>query len=259
MTDNNNIDNQGLDEENFLFGKNKEIPFTTPPRYFDSLTDRIMNKIEVLEELSQFSMLADISKQTAFDVPANYFAEIENEIEYKAELSELSELSKAGKPVLHTLEAAYLDTLKEKITSKIALQDELKPYATLYNIDKQQNFEVSADYFENVADRIKEKIHAKSSSKVSVMEQLLSVVLKPKFGLAFGVVVIIGILSIFYFNKPNTIIESGDCKTLACLEKREMLNEHTIREMDDDNLYDMVDVDKLDKQIGADSTAVKNK
>jgi len=254
----NNLNNLGLEEENYLFGKNKEVRFTTPAGYFHSLSDRIINKIEAAEEVSEFSILSSLDKQPIFGVPANYFTKAENEIEYKTELAELGELSKIDKPVLNSLQAEYFDSLKEKITRKVELQDELKEYATLYAMDKQLNFEVSVDYFDNVANRIKEKIHSTSQPKLSIIDRILFYVLKPKYSLAFGVVVIVGISSIIYFNRPNTIIESGDCKTLACLEKREMLNEHTIREMDDDNLYEMVDVDKLDMQLGKDSATVTN-
>ena len=254
----NNIDNLGLGEENFLFGKNKEVSFTMPPRYFDSLSDRIINKIEAAEEVSEFSILSILNKQSAFDVPANYFSKAENEIEYKTELSELGELSKIDKPVLNSLQAEYFDSLKVKVSRKVELQDELKEYSTLYAMDKQLNFEVSVDYFDNVANQIKEKIHSTSQPKLSIINRILFVLLKPKFSFAFGVVVIVGISSVIYFDQPSTVIDSGDCKTLACLEKREMLNEHTIREMDDDNLYEMVDVDKLDMQLGKDSAAVTN-
>lgn len=236
-----------------MFGKNKNVPFTAPPRYFDSLSERIINKIEAAEELSEFSVLSGINKQTSFEIPAHYFSKIENEIEYKAELEELTELSKIAKPVFKPLDEAYADSLKERITGKIALQDELREFATLYSLEKQQNFEVKVDYFENLSDKIKEKIHASPSNPLAVIQKVLFALLKPKFGIAFGVVLITGIAILFYTNKPTEIIESGDCKTLACLEKREMLNEHTIREMDDDNLYDMVDVDKLDEQIGGGS------
>jgi hypothetical protein len=48
---------------------------------------------------------------------------------------------------------------------------------------------------------------------------------------------------------------SGDCKTLACLEKNELLNEKNIRDFDEDNLYEMVDVEQLDKQISEKETS----
>jgi hypothetical protein len=138
----------------------------------------------------------------------------------------------------------------------------LKDFATLYSLEKQNAFEVNADYFDTVADKVKARIYDNGKSKVSVLEQLFLLILKPKYSISFGVILITGIATAFYFNNKTTALPDGDCKTLACLEKREMLNEHTIREMDDDNLYDMVDVDKLDKQIAkgdsADSTSVNN-
>ena len=258
MSENNNIE---MEDENFMFGTNKEIPFSIPSFYFDSLSERIIYKIELAEEASEFSLLAGINKQSVFNVPENYFEGIENELEYKIESEALVELNKITKPVLKPLPEEYYNSLKENITNKIELADELRMYATLYAIDKQNSFEVSADYFDNVTDKIKEKIHTKSQTQLSIIEKIMMLVLKPKFGVAFGIVIITGIAGLFYINQQKTIIDSGDCKTLACLEKRDMLNDHTVREMDDDNLLEMVDVDKLDKQIengnATDSSAIK--
>ena len=246
MDKNNNIE---MEDENFLFRKNKELPFITPSHYFDSLADRIINKVEAIEEVNEFGVLASLNKQPEFIVPENYFTKAENEIEHKAELAGLEELSKIPKPSLKPLSAEYFDSLKEKITNRVEIEDELKTYATLYSLDKQNAFEVSTDYFDTIADKVKERVHSTSRSRIPVLEQILQRFLKPKYSLAFGIAVIIGVGTIFYFHNQETIIPSGDCKTLACLEKREMLNDHTIREMDDDNLIDMVDVDKLDAQI----------
>lgn len=248
MKEDDNIEGM-FEDENFLFGKNKELPFDAPVNYFDLLESRIINKIELAEEAKEFSVLANIEKVKTFEVPANYFSSLENEIEYKAELEALPELSKIAKPVLKPLAADYFNSLANRVTNKVTATDELKEFATLYALEKENSFVVSPDYFDSVADKIKERVHAKSRGEVSIIDKILAVVLKPKFGLAFGVIVIVGISSLYYFNQNKTIIDNGDCKTLACLEKREMLNDHTVREMDDADLIDMVDVDKLDKQI----------
>ena len=259
MSENNNIEK---DYENFLFGKNKEVPFIVPPHYFNSLEQRIINKIEAAEETSEFSILSNISKEKEFIIPENYFNDVENKIEYAIELSELGELSKIAKPALSELSPEYENSFRDRIINKIEFQEELKEFSTLYALDKQQNFEIHADYFDTVAANVKEKIHSKTNSGVSVLEEIAYFILKPTFRFAFGIVVITGIAAVFYLKNNTAKINDGDCKTLACLEKREMLNEHTIRDMDDDNLYDMVDVDKLDKQItkgaSADSSAVNN-
>lgn len=251
MSENINIDNQ---EENYLFGKGRENNFSMPKGYFDSLEQRIINKLEAQEELSEFNVLSTINKKEEFIIPADYFTQAENEIEYKTELAQFSKLNTIVKPAENNLTEDYLTSLSEKIKSKVELNEELKSYSTLYYLEKQNNFEIQADYFDTVADRIKQRIHSSEENRIAVLEKVFLFFLKPKFGLAFGIAVITGLSIVFYINNKNTTITDGDCKTLACLEKREMLNEHTIREMDEDNLYDMVDVDKLDKQISGAET-----
>lgn len=255
------LGNKNIEEGNYLFGDNKQVAFTMPTDYFNALEQRIINKIEAAEEASEFSILAGINKQNEFIIPDNYFAKAENILEHKVELEGLSELSKITKPVLKLFTSEYLNSLTETITNKITLQDELKEYATLYSLEKENAFAISADYFDTIADSVKEKVHSKSKVRISIIDNILAFIFKPKYSVAFGILVIIGVSSVIYFNKNKTVITDGDCKTLACLEKREMLNERTVREMDDENLYDMVDVDKLDEQLTkvmpVDSASVK--
>jgi hypothetical protein len=72
------LDQNNIEEENFLFGKNKELPFIVPQGYFDSFTATLINKVEALEELGEFAMLLSIDKKVAFSVPENYFSSVEN-------------------------------------------------------------------------------------------------------------------------------------------------------------------------------------
>ncbi|MGZ4034230.1 MAG: hypothetical protein ACXVPU_16505 [Bacteroidia bacterium] len=245
--------NNNSEEDNFLFGKNKELPFIVPQGYFDLFASQLINKIEALEELSEFETLASINKQTAFAVPENYFNGIENLLQDKNELAEFATLNKITKPVFKSLSADYANELNTDIIRKIEIADELKEYETLYAIDKQNIFTVATGYFDSIADDVKEKIYSDSHQKESIFERILKSVLKPKMAFAYSFVIILVTGSILYYkhnDHSETITQpSGDCKTLACLEKNEILNEKNVHQFDDDNLYEMVDVDQLDKQI----------
>ncbi len=65
---------------------------------------------------------------------------------------------------------------------------------------------------------------------------------------SFGLAFILG-LSFYFYQSSETIIESGDCKTLACLEKQEILDNNVITHFDEDQLMDLVDVNSLHKQL----------
>lgn len=257
MTTNNNQ----MEEENFLFGKDKKLPFVLPQGYFESLSAKVINRIEAEEELKQYAALYAIAKQSYFIVPENYFIKNENLLEYRYELTTFNALAKTPKPILKPLTEEYLDTLSAKILKQIEVADELKQYSTLAELKKENAFAVNADYFESVADKVKERYHSTNTQKISIIEQVLGFIFKPKMAFAYSVVLIAGIGIFFYFIKPNTAVipaETGDCKTLACLERKELLNEHTIQNLDEENLYDLVDADQLDKQLSdtKDSTAI---
>ena len=66
---------------------------------------------------------------------------------------------------------------------------------------------------------------------------------------SFGLVAIVS-LSVYFYNATEPIIESGDCKTLACLERQEILsNTKAISNFDEEQLMDLVDVNSLNKQL----------
>lgn len=243
----NNYHNRS--EENFLSGQDKKNSFALPQGYFNSFSTRMLNKIEHQQELAEFKTLAATERQLKFAVPQNYFSSLANILEYKYELSAYSELNKVGKPVLKALPPDYFTALEKKVVDRIELDDELKEFSVLSAIDKKNNFKLVPDYFENSTDEVKEKIHAANRHTPGIFEQLFAILFKPKMAFAFSFILIIGFTAVWYYNKNELTIATGDCKTLACLEKNELLNENNIRDFDDDNLYDMVDVEVLDKNM----------
>ena len=243
----NNYDN--LSEENFLSGQDKKNPFALPQGYFNSFSARMLNKIEQQQELAEFKTLCAIERQLKFAVPKNYFSSLTNILEYKCELSVYSELNKVARPILKPLPSDYFTALEKRIADRIELDNELKEFSVLSSINKKNNFKLVPDYFENSTDEVKEKIHAANRHIPRIFEQLFAILFKPKMAFAFSFILIIGFTAVWYYNRNDSTIQTGDCKTLACLEKNELLNENNIRDFDDDNLYDMVDVEVLDKNM----------
>ncbi len=243
----NNYDN--LSEENFLFGKDKKNAFALPEGYFDTFSTRMLNRIEYEQEMAGFQTLAATNRQLKFAVPQNYFTSLAAILECKYELSLFPELNKLAKPALKPLPADYFETMATKVMDKIELESELKEFSVLSSIEKKNNFQLVPDYFENSASEVKEKIHAAKHRAPDFIDQIISLLFKPKTAFAFSFVLIIGLTAVWYLKKTSPVILSGDCKTLACLEKNELLNDNNIRDFDDENLYDMVDVEDLDKNM----------
>lgn len=247
----NNYDN--FQEENFLPDYGKKNSFVLPKGYFDSLSARILNKIEHEKELAEFKTLSE-NRKVSFTIPKNYFATLANTLEYKYELSVFPELASTRKPVLKALPENYFENVEKKIVDKLELESELKEFSVLSSIPKKNNFKTSASYFESKTEDVKEKIHAEKN-KGGVVRQLFATLLKPQMAIAASLILIVGISAIWYFNRKDSTILNADCMTLACLEKNEILNEKNIQDFDDESLYEMVDEAALDLQLSEDETS----
>ena len=245
----NNYDN--FKEENFLSNTDKKNFFVLPKGYFDSLSARIMNKIEQEQELTEFKTLAQ-NKQSKFTVPQEYFANLTSRIESKYEAAAFPTLNKVAKPGLKKLPVDYFETLDKKVQDKMELENELKDFSVLSSIPKKNNFKTAPDYFDSKTEEVKEQIYTEKNKK-GVVRQMIAVVWKPQMAVAASLALIIGLTALWYFNRTETKILNGDCMTLACLEKNEILNEKTIQDFDDENLYEMVNEDALDQQISGET------
>lgn len=245
------IDYNLNDESNLPSGHDDKNSFDLPADYFASFEDKLRMKMEAQDELKEFPLLLSISKKNLFTVPPDYFTEAKKILELKTELSAYSKLQSI-KPVVPTeLDTDYTKQLHSSLQYKVELTEELKPYETLYSIDKVHPFVVSESYFETIAERVKDKIFASKEIKVSVLDSVLDFIFGKKTAFSFGIVTII-CLAVYFYRSSEKPLEMGDCKTLACLERQEILNNNkVISNFDEDQLMDLVDVKSLDKQINS--------
>jgi len=232
--------------------------FDLPLNYFSEFENNLRKKLEVGEELKEFSILSSIKKNNVFEVPSNYFQVSEQQLELKSELVGCSILQNIKPLTFPALDNDYVKAFQSSIHHKIELSDELKNYTTLYSLDKENGFAVSETYFETFAERVKEKIHQKPEQPISVIDTILDVIFGKKIAFAFGLVTIIS-LSFYFYSSSEAVIESGNCKTLACLERQDILNNNnTILNFDEDQLIDMVDMNTLNKQVDSEINNTKN-
>ena len=240
------------DESNLPLYNNDGNAFDLPSDYFALFEDKIRKKLETQEELNEFPLLSSIPKDNLFTTPADYFATEESRLEIKVELSAYTQLQSIKPLVPADLDAEYISHLQSAINYKIELAEELKSYQRLYYIDKTNSFIVPDTYFEYVAQCVRAKIYSEKGNKTSVLDLVLDFIFGKKAAFAFGLVIIVS-LSIYFYQSTETIIESGDCKTLACLERQEILNNNkAISNFDEDQLMDLVDVNSLNKQLNSD-------
>lgn len=239
------------DEPNFPLDNNDKNLFGLPSNYFASFEDKLREKIELQDELEQYPVLSSIAKNNVFEVPCNYFISSENSLEYKTELDAYFILQSIKKLVFEGLEEDYKKQLQSSITHKIEIVEELKDYKLLYSLNKENSFVVSENYFEGVTTRVKERLFSVNEDRKSILDIVLDAIFGKAMAFSFGLCLIIG-LSVFFYQAPESIIESGDCKTLACLERNEILNNNkVITNFDEDQLMDLVDVNTLNQQLNS--------
>lgn len=239
------------DEPNLPLDNNDKHSFGLPSDYFASFEDKLRKKLESQEELNEFPLLSSIPKNNLFTTPTDYFATAENSLEIKAELAAYTKLQSIKPFVPAELDAEYTTHLQSAVNYKVELTEELKAYEKLYAIDKVNPFITSEAYFESIAERVKDKIYAAKVTKASVLDSVLDLIFGKKMAFAFGIVFIIS-LSVYFYQSSEKPLEMGDCKTLACLERQEILNNNkVISNFDEDQLMDMVDVNKLNEQLNS--------
>ncbi|MBL7935915.1 MAG: hypothetical protein JNM51_08945 [Bacteroidia bacterium] len=239
------------DEPNLPLDNNGRNPFDLPDDYFLKFENNLKQKLELDIELQEFPLLSSIKKTKAFIVPHDYFISTENSLECKTELEFYNTLSAFKKPVFTDLNEDYKKQLQSSINHKIEIVEELKSYERLYTLDKVNSFSVSENYFDMVSERIKERIHKSNKAEASILDTLLTILFGKTVAFSFGVLLITG-LSFYFYQTPQNVIQSSDCKTLACLERNEILNNsEVITNFDEEQLLDLVDVNSLNEQLNS--------
>lgn len=230
------------------FNEGKKRPFGMPADYFASFEEKLKEKMEMADELNAFPLLASLQKKNVFVFPTDYFLQTEQSLEHSTELVTYSHLQSIAKPLAEDLDEAYTKKLTTSLSYRISLVDELKPYQTLYAMDKTAVFSVTDDYFDTLAERVKAHIFSGDNTKQSVLDKVLDAVFGKRTAWAFGLALIIG-LAIYFKPEEESIQAGNDCKTLACLEKHEILDNKAMTSLDEDQLIDLVDVNSLGKQL----------
>src|SRR6202008_4593309 len=117
----------------------------------------------------------------------------------------------------------YFESFAQRLQHRIALAEETRSFAALASLDKENCFVVDEAYFETLAGRIKDRVH--SGKPTGILVRLESAFFNRKMAYAAGLCLVIG-LSLFYFLRTDgkQVDEKGGCGTLACLEKKEIIN-----------------------------------
>ncbi len=243
-----NTNEHNFDNDQNLPPLNGGNPFELPSDYFASFEKKLVDKMEREMELSEFPLLSSIIKSNSFSLPENYFQIAEQQITSSLELVHLPHLQAIKKQPIASLSAEYVNEFEINLRGKIDLVDELKDFKVLYSLNKTNLFCVPASYFDELPLQIKDRIHSTHSNKISLIDTILDFVFGKKMALAFSVILVVG-LSVFFYQKAGIIDNANDCKTLACLEKNELLNDNSVSGLNDEQIIDLVNINTLQLQL----------
>lgn len=213
--------------------------FGLPAGYFQNSANSIVNKIEWVEEHKNFPALEKLKKQTGFIIPNDYFVNNEN----KLELIEFPKLSALNKINAFKTPANYFNELEEKQFVHFFNENDLEILGEkLSTIPKQANFKVKENYFDSSAEKISNSLL--NEKKGGKLIKLFS----PKIYYAAAAILTIT-LGLWFYNHYFLVAETKDCGTLACVDKADLLKTKNLENLDNDQLYELVDTKKLEEKL----------
>jgi hypothetical protein len=208
----------------------KEDSFSLPENYFDSFTSKLFKKIAEDEELKDYTLLTSLQKKNPFTIPIGYF-------ELKEDLLQYPLLSK-NKATNFITPVLYFDTLHERITNAILIEEEKEAYTLLYSYKKENIFNTPINYFEEF------KIETKVKSEIIPLYKKV----KLHYKIAAAITLCIGLSILFYTQQIKPAV-MNDCNTFACLDKKDILNSSYILHVSDDNIIDLIDEKQLSDSL----------
>ncbi len=215
--------------------KNNEF-LGLPENYFESFSSRLFKKIEAEDELKDYPLLSSIGKNNPFAVPSSYF-ELREELLVYPTLRNLRTLS-------FTVPANYFNEVTARILNKVEVLEETKVYETLSSIGKENVFATPDKYFERLDIRFNNEV--KEAKVVSIFTGVKTTY---KVAMAAAVALIVTLSILFYNQNSEVLPANGDCNTMACLSKKEILNSNYMQSVSEENIIEMIDVKTLSDSL----------
>lgn len=223
--------------------------FGLPKGYFKNSANSIINKIEWVEEHKKFPVLSKLKRDSGFVIPQTYFSENET----KLELLEFPKLFSLNKINGFKTPANYFEELEEKQFAEFFTDNENEnTFEKLKSIPKQNNFKVEDKYFVDFENKLRNTLlNEKKGSKVIKL-------FSPKIYYAAAAVLTIT-MGLWIYNQYFKVEELKDCGTLACVDKVDLVKIKNLENLDNDQLYELVDAKKLEEKLENKTTSKTNK
>lgn len=195
--------------------------FSMPRDYFADSSGSILNKLGWLEEHKVYPFLSALQKEAGFYVLDQYFEHQRIQMEllpYPHLATRFGEASGFLTPP-HYLETATVI------------------YPHLDGLSKANVFAVPDAYFEQSAEGLKPR----EARVIGLWTRRISYSIAALLVLALGI----------WLFQSLSVAKAGkeDCGTLACIDKKDILESNDLQSVDEEHLYDLVNVKTLEKKL----------
>jgi len=201
--------------------------FAVPEGYFDAARMKLVAKAAWQSELDAYPLLASVEKRNTNQAHPTAATD---DLFDKTLLSELYALRSN---TVFEVPENYFEQQASHLTLEL-------PSVWLGIPNPQTAFTLPEEYFEQSATKITGQINKEAKGRVISMFRMSSL------AAAAILVVVISVLGYRIYNQP--VIE-GDCGTIACLEKTELLKAKAIETIDNESLYELVNPSDLELQL----------
>lgn len=214
--------------------KKEDETFGLPDGYFQKSALSIQNKIEWQEEHVEFGKLVSLKNSSCFEVPQHYFSKNEQQLE----LSDYPFLKSLGNKNAFRVPNNYFKNNEGDFIIQLIEND--TSFGKLETLEKQNNFSVPQNYFSDKEKNLSQLLEPKTGKVISFFTK------KIRFAAAALLLVVLSVwLYNFYFTSP----EAGDCGTIACLDRQDLVKTKNLERLNDDELYDLVDPAALEQKL----------
>jgi len=243
----NNLENNNFNNEQSKFG--------LPEGYFQKSTINIFNKIEWQEEHKNYVRLLlhknnHDKYRDGFVVPENYFEEAWISISHTFKNNEENELKEFVTLASHKKNNPFIvpqnyfeeAEVKETAKSLIFYENELIEFYKLSYTKKQNSFIVNESYFSENEEKLKSLLITKPIKVINLFNA------KMWYSVAALLVIALGL---WMYNSYYKIAPIEDCGTLACIEKRDLVKAKHLENIENEELYKLVNTKKLEENLAS--------
>lgn len=186
-------------------------------------------------------------KPNKFGVPAGYFQKsgfsIMNKIVWEEELKEFPVIKGLKDRTGFTLPDHYFikNEVDELTKVFISQSDELENFTELKSIPKEICFKVGKNYFGENGERL--NVMLAGNQQARIFDLIFS---KASYAIAAMLLIALGFWMYQVYFKP---VGKSDCGTLACVDKTDLLKTKNLENMDDEELFELVNTSELEKKL----------